>query len=209
MRQSGKQSLGRAFDDPVLDAQRCFRAILQAMSEPGALHTFSETVEQPAGLNVASTQALLTLADAETPVWLAPSVTDAAAYVRFHCNATIVDDPAAASFAVIDARSDDPLLSAFNAGDERYPDRSATLIVQCEALSGGMAPVLSGPGIKEGMQREAPIFAPRGLRASFWPEAAANHDRYPLGLDFIFTAGDRIACLPRSTRIVIPSGEQH
>lgn len=204
-----KRALGRAFEDPVIGAQHCFRGILAAMSEPGTCHQLTQSVEAPDGLSLAGAQCLLTLVDAETPLWLAPSLAGAADYVRFHCNAQIVAEAAMASFAVLNGNDESPLLAAFGPGDERYPDRSATLIMQCESLSGGVTPLLSGPGIKEGRERGAPSFAPLGLRASFWTEAAANHDRYPLGLDFIFTAGDKIACLPRSTRIVIPRGEQH
>ncbi len=54
---------------------------------------------------------------------------------------------------------------------------------------------LSGPGIDD-RARLAPIL----------PEGAAevlrvNAARFPLGLDFFFTAGGQVAALPRSTRI--------
>lgn len=201
-------ALGKAFDDPVLAGQRCFRAILAAMSEPGTPHRLAEVLEPPAGLGPAATQILLTLADAETPVWLPSALGEAAAYVRFHCGAMIVEDPARALFAVVDGSAcrvgegKRPLVASFAAGDERYPDRSATVIVACEALTGGNQAAISGPGIKG--ERHV---APRGLPDGFWPEAAANHERYPLGVDFILAARDEILCLPRSTRIVVPRAE--
>jgi alpha-D-ribose 1-methylphosphonate 5-triphosphate synthase subunit PhnH len=75
-------------------------------------------------------------------------------------------------------------------GTAEYPDRSATLIVECESLEAAGAR-LTGPGIRG----EARLDLPE-TEAFF-----ANARRFPLGLDFYFTAGDRVAALPRSTKV--------
>ncbi len=191
-------AIGRGYDDPVLGAQKCFRTILAAMSEPGTLHRLAQSIEVPLGLHPAAAEILLTLADYETPVWLAPGVGGAAAYVRFHCGAATVAAPGEARIAVLDGGDAQPRLAAFDAGDDRYPDRSATLIVQCAALTGGLQVQLSGPGI-----HVARVIAPAGLADDFWTQVDENHQRYPLGVDLVLVAGVDMLCLPRSTRITV------
>ena len=193
---AASDQLGRAFADPVLAAQRCFRAILSAMSEPGRVFELADEIEAPPGLEPATARVLLALADPETRVWLAPSLASAAPYIRFHCSAPTACESGGASFAVIDGSTAEPGLMAFDAGDDRYPDRSATVIVQCTALTGGAVVTLSGPGI-----RGSRAIAPAGLRGGFWQEAICNYERTPLGIDLILAAGDSILCMPRSTRI--------
>lgn len=188
--------LGRGFAEPVLDAQRSFRVLLAAMSEPGTLHMMSSDIEPPVGLVPAAAIALLTLADQDTPVWLAPAITAASGYVRFHCGAPMAEAPGTARFAVIDGALTEPSLSAFDPGLDRYPDQAATVIVQCARLTGGAKVCLRGPGI-----RDTRTIAPDGLRAGFWQEVAANNARHPLGVDLILIAGTNLMALPRSTEV--------
>jgi alpha-D-ribose 1-methylphosphonate 5-triphosphate synthase subunit PhnH len=197
---SSQTQLGKGFDDPVLASQRCFRLILAAMSEPGSVHRLDESIEAPTGVSPAATLVLLTLVDHETPVWLASSFASAATYLRFHCGAPLVEAPSAATFALVDGASAVLDLGAFNPGDDRYPDRSATLVVGCAAFEGGPGVSFSGPGI-----RGARAVSPSGLAHGFWPKVAANNERYPLGVDLILAARDEIMCIPRSTRIALGS----
>ncbi|WP_108259121.1 phosphonate C-P lyase system protein PhnH [Mangrovicoccus ximenensis] len=78
----------------------------------------------------------------------------------------------------------------FRAGTPDYPDRSATLIAELPRLAAKGAR-LSGPGIAG----EAWLSLPE--KEAF----RANAARFPLGLDFLFTSGMRLAALPRSTRV--------
>jgi alpha-D-ribose 1-methylphosphonate 5-triphosphate synthase subunit PhnH len=81
-------------------------------------------------------------------------------------------------------------LARFAIGTAEYPDRSATLIVELPALATGGAR-LAGPGI----ETTAVLALPD-------PTAfVANHSLNPLGLDFFFTCGAKLAALPRSTRV--------
>jgi alpha-D-ribose 1-methylphosphonate 5-triphosphate synthase subunit PhnH len=52
--------------------------------------------------------------------------------------------------------------------------------------------VLEGPGIETQARLDLPD--PAAFRR--------NHARFPLGLDFFFTCGDRLAAVPRSTRVL-------
>jgi alpha-D-ribose 1-methylphosphonate 5-triphosphate synthase subunit PhnH len=61
----------------VQDAQHSFRRLLKAMSEPGVIVSLQQLQHGWQPLNVASTSLLLTLADHETPVWLASALHNA------------------------------------------------------------------------------------------------------------------------------------
>ncbi len=67
-------TLQPAFTLAVQDAQHSFRRLLKAMSEPGVIVSLQQLQHGWQPLNVASTSLLLTLADRETPVWLASAL---------------------------------------------------------------------------------------------------------------------------------------
>jgi len=87
-------------------------------------------------------------------------------------------------------------LAVYPLGTSEYPDRSATLIVECSELAASGA-TLTGPGIEE----TATLSLPE-LEAF-----QANRTLFPLGLDFILTCGERLAALPRSTEVSRSSSE--
>jgi len=186
--------LESGFADRPRQSAVAFRAALDALARPGRLHEVSGMIS-PEGLSVAVGVLLLTLADAETPLWLPERLRGSAAeWLRFHTNAPLVAKRGQAMFAV--GRWDELMpLADWPAGEAAYPDRSVTLLVEVAALEGGAVLELSGPGI-DGAARLAPVL-PDGAAAALRVNAA----RFPLGLDFFFTAGGRLAGLPRSTRI--------
>lgn len=186
------------FSEPVFQSQAAFRSLLAALSEPGLVQTLPAAIAPPQGLNAATATALLTLADYETPIWLPQVLREGAAgaWLRFHCGAAILAEPTGAAFAVIDGAAQAPLLAAFDAGHDQFPDRSATIFVQCAALTGGAPVTLSGPGIEDSR-----CIAPQGLRTDFWDEVAANSELYPLGIDLVLSCGDALIGLPRTTQI--------
>lgn len=191
--------IGAGFADPVFQSQGAFRALLAALSEPGLARDLGQAVDPPPGLAPGTAVALLTLADYETPIWLPAALSDgpAGAWLRFHCGAALIEDPARAAFAVIDGAAPEPKLAAFNAGDDQFPDRSTTVLVQCAGLKGGETVMLEGPGIP-GRR----TIAPAGLRAGFWTEVAGNAALYPLGVDLLLIHGAEVLGLPRSTQIL-------
>lgn len=186
------------FSDPVFQSQAAFRALLAALSEPGTLQRVAAGIAPPEGLATATATALLALADYETSVWLPESLRDgaAAAWLRFHCGVTLVDEPAKAAFAVLDGAASEPKLSDFNLGTDQFPDRSTTVIVQVSGLDGGAGFTLSGPGIPG-----TRMIAPQGLRPGFTDELRENSKLYPLGVDVVLVHGDAMIGLPRSTQV--------
>ena len=178
------------FQDPVHDAQRCFRAVLDAMSHPGRVIELSG-VTPPSGLNAAAAAVLLTLADHETPLWL--DAPDAKGWIAFHCGAPIVDAPARCRLAVVHGAAK---YGDFPAGTHEEPESGATVIQQLSSLTTGPSFRLAGPGL-----REPVLFRAEGLGAGFASSWRANHALFPRGLDLILCAGNLLAALPRSVMI--------
>ncbi|MGB3315145.1 MAG: phosphonate C-P lyase system protein PhnH [Albidovulum sp.] len=178
-----------SFAHPAENAALAFRACLEAMARPGRVQTISGAIP-PAPLSVAAGTVLLTLADTSTSLFLAPSHDTAAIrdWIAFHCGAPIV--PAEqATFALGTWEALHPI-SRFDIGTSDYPDRSATLVVEMEALTEPNAR-LTGPGIETA--HEARL-----------PEIAAfrdNRARFPLGFDCLFTSNTSVTALPRSTHV--------
>lgn len=182
-------ALEGGFSDAPIQAARAFRAALEAMARPGTIHE-ARGATPPAPLSAAAGTLLLTLCDAETPLHLA-GTTDCAPvrdWVTFHTGAPLVD--AGAAHFALGAWDDLQPLERFSPGLPAYPDRSATLIVEMTALE-PTGVRLTGPGIR------FETFLSLPEQAAFRRNAA----RFPLGLDFFFCAGSRLAALPRSTRI--------
>ena len=183
------------FGNQVLDSQACFRAALRSLSRPGSVMPIDLLLEGPTPLGAATTALCLSLLDADTRVWLDPlaDTPGVRTYLRFHCGCPLVREPLAAQFAVVIDPSACPSLDAFDIGDEQYPDRSATIIFQLAAFTGGEEVILSGPGVNG----EAAV-SPRGLPEGFAAQWAANRTLFPQGVDILFTANDQIMGLPRS-----------
>ncbi len=192
-------ALSPGFADPVHDPQAAFRAVMRVMAQPGRIERLPLALDPPEGLPKAAAAACLALADFETPLWLSPSLAANAAvgaWLRFHAGAPAAGQSGAA-FAIVDAARDGLDLAAFPQGVDAYPDRSATIVLLCDSLDEEGPMQLSGPGIKD---RRHFGFAP--LPADFLEQWATNRAGFPLGVDLILAAGDRLAGLPRSTRIL-------
>ena len=188
------QLLQPAFADPVLDAQRGFRAALKALAGPGLIRTLQASPSLE-GLEPATYALCLALLDVDTPLWLAPTFDTPLirANLAFHCGCPLTARREDARFALLGA--DDLLdLSGFDHGNDRYPDQSCTLLVQLPTLDGGAGLLWRGPGI----ETEHGVALP--MADGFWAERERRNE-FPRGLDLFFTAGHDLIGLPRSTRI--------
>lgn len=189
MNASAQAAYGGGFADPAVDSARAFRAAMNVMAKPGEIRDLA-IAQPPAPLSAAAGTLLLTLCDPETGVYLAGAcdTPEVRGWLAFHTGAPVVG-AAEADFAVGGWAELMPL-DAYRIGTPEYPDRSATLIVEVEALEPAGA-TLRGPGIRESAHLSLPDVA----------VLAGNAMLYPLGLDFFFTCGGRVAALPRSTTI--------
>jgi alpha-D-ribose 1-methylphosphonate 5-triphosphate synthase subunit PhnH len=182
-------ALDGGFADAPRDAAHAFRAAMNVMARPGRIERLAGA-RPPAPLSVAAGVLVLTLCDPETPVHLAGShdTPEVRGWIAFHTGAPVVGR-AQAAFAVGTWEALGPL-EGYRIGEAEYPDRSATLIVEMADLRAEGA-ALTGPGIRD------------TARLSLLETEAfcLNARHFPLGLDFFLTAGDRVAALPRTTRV--------
>lgn len=188
------------FADAVFDSQACFRAVLDALARPGEIRTMTVPLTAPAPLSPAATALALTLFDQDTAVWLDAGACsgDVQGFLAFHCGCPLVDETERAAFALISAPGAMPSLHGFAIGEDRYPETSATLVIDVPGLTGGPAVTLSGPGIAT--QASA---APTGLPERFWQQMAANRALFPLGVDVILAAGTEVLGLPRTVKVEV------
>jgi alpha-D-ribose 1-methylphosphonate 5-triphosphate synthase subunit PhnH len=182
-------ALSGGFGDAPVQSARAFRQILEAMARPGAIREVAGAAP-PAPLSVAAGTVLLTLVDPTTKLHLAGAAdcADVRDWVAFHLGAPLAaaED---ADFALGTWEALQPV-TRFRIGQPDYPDRSATLIVEVDRLV-NHGPALAGPGIELVTWLNLPE------TAAF----RANRALFPLGFDTILTAGNRLAGLPRSTRV--------
>lgn len=181
-------SLSGGFADPSHDSARAFRAIMQAMARPGTIYELEGAVP-PAPLSVAAGTVIATLCDPDTPIHLGGGCNSTALHdwITFHTGAPLVG-AGDAVFAI--GQWGDIALEDLPIGSPEYPDRSATLIVEMEALTNTGA-TLRGPGIEDTAR----------LNLSDIAAFQRNAALFPLGLDFILTSGAQVAALPRSTKV--------
>ena len=196
--------LAASFADPVLASQSVFRTIMDAMARPGSIQRIAAESGTPSPLMRGSAALALALFDHDTPIWLDAAMAESgevARWLKFYTGAPLTNDPSAASFALIGAGETMPELERFALGTPEYPDRSTTLIIQVEGLGAGEAFRLYGPGIKGETDFRASL-----QPADLFDRLAVNAALFPRGIDVVLVDDDRIAAIPRTTRLVNPQG---
>ncbi|MBN2125753.1 MAG: phosphonate C-P lyase system protein PhnH [Deltaproteobacteria bacterium] len=184
------------FSNRILESQQTFRAALDALSHPGRVIRLTTDLVPPAPLHGASAALCLTLLDFDTALWAdLDASSQAVEWLRFHCGCPMTRDPSRAAFALITRPEAMPLFQDFHTGEAARPELSTTLIIQATGLDSPDAPEILGPGIE--VKARA---GPEGLPDDFWRQWRAQTETYPLGVDVVFTAGDALSALPRSSR---------
>jgi alpha-D-ribose 1-methylphosphonate 5-triphosphate synthase subunit PhnH len=195
---SQSQIYAGAFADPVFAAQSVFRNLIDGFARPGAIEQLSAKSTPPAPLGAAAGAVALTLCDHDTPLWLTPALGKSAVpqWVAFHTGASVTTSKTEARFAFVEKGAAFPGFDQFSLGTQEYPDRSTTLVIEVEALTGGQALIAKGPGIKDETE-----VAVKGLPEVFLEFWTANRAIFPRGVDLVLTAGEELLCLPRTTRL--------
>lgn len=194
----GNADVSGSFANPVFEAQATFKAVMDAMARPGSCQPVDTSTIDANGVNSTVAALILTLCDVDTSVWLTPNLDPDAlgAWIEFHTGAQFCKRSAEAQFAICDSSTDMPPLNSFMQGTQNYPDRSTTLIVQCQSLLDGPDVVLSGSGISG--EKKLTLPAVPDVFIEVWQ---ANRALFPRGVDVIFAGVDSVMCLPRSARM--------
>ncbi len=186
------------FADPVHDAQRAFRAVLDALARPTIPVELDRGPVAPGALTRSAGALVLALCDDSTPLWLDDVLradADVTGWIAFHTGAPIVADPASAAFAIAADSTALPALDSFALGTDEAPHTSTTVI----ACTADGAPttelVADGPGFPEPAAWAAPV-APAFLQE--WTRSTAG---FPRGVDLVFAGPTRLTGLPRTTRL--------
>ena len=191
-------ALAYALTDQAFDAQRAFRGLLEAMSRPGKIVSVGGQDKLPPALQPATAAVALCLFDHDTEICMGDGIAgvEVLDFLKFNCGCPMTKSSLTADFAIICAESDLPSVTQFKQGSDAFPDRSATLIVQAPDLETGPAITLTGPGIEH-----ESVLTVAGIADYFWQERREQNGVFPRGVDILFTSGDRIVALPRSTRL--------
>lgn len=195
-------SIGRrqlpGFADPVPDAQRVFRAVLDAFARPTlSQHLVPGITTAPLGIGVSAV--LLALCDEQTPIWLDHALRasdDVCAWLRFHTGARLVDAPRDALFAVASSPSAAPHLDDLASGTDEEPHGSATLVIDATGARGVGDFTATGPGVNGSAAWDG-----AGLPSDFLMQWRENHSRFPRGVDLILVDEESVRALPRSIRL--------
>jgi alpha-D-ribose 1-methylphosphonate 5-triphosphate synthase subunit PhnH len=152
---------------------------------------------------------LLALLDAETRIWLDPRghVSGLADHLRFHTGVVVRAQAEDAAFVAQPAdQAEASLWSRLRSGTDEQPQDGATWIVDVPALqspgdkpgdaAAGLLLTLTGPGI----EHQHPLQV-AGLAPAFWQARRALEPARPRGVDLILCCADRVAAVPRSTRV--------
>jgi alpha-D-ribose 1-methylphosphonate 5-triphosphate synthase subunit PhnH len=188
-------AVSAGFGDPVHDAQRAFRSVLDALSRPGQRQRVGSGMAQK-HIGSAMAQLLLTLTDDGTPVWWQDVEIAAINWLRFHTGAPRAALPSESAFAVITHTGALAALDSFSIGSAESPEVSTMLFVEVPSLDDGQAVEWRGPGIQGSQSVRI-----GGLPGDFWSRWQGNHALFPQGVDIVFTCADVLVGLPRTTRV--------
>ena len=192
------------FAEPTRDAQRAFRAVLDALAHPTRSYPLAGPAQSPAALGPGLAAVLLTLLDEECALWLAGDLAADAEtdnWLTFHTGARRAPSAAAADF-VVTAPGDLPALTDLAQGTDQAPHASATVVLDVRGCTGSRRWTARGPGIEDTAELDAP-WAPDGF-LDVW---AANTASFPRGVDLLLVDAGSLTALPRTTRL--SAADQH
>jgi alpha-D-ribose 1-methylphosphonate 5-triphosphate synthase subunit PhnH len=182
--------------EKVLHTQRLFRALMQAMSNPGMIVPVEKQPETTLLQSICET-----LLDHEVLLAVVGQGVDTNFIndIRMFCACRCVPIENADYVVVFGGSSGGQLIN-ISVGTPEQPDRGATVIYPVDHLNarGRVKITLNGPGIR----KESEIFLD-GVDAQELELARQLNSRFPLGIDLLFCDSESVLALPRSTRMEI------
>lgn len=198
-------ALTPGFADPVHDAQRVFRSVLEAMARPLQPQEIRVPLAPPAPLSAELGAVVLALCDEQTPLWCDAALREAEGvmpWIRFHTGASFVEEAGWALFCLVSRPAKVPAFEELELGTDEQPHLSATVIVdggrpasETGAAEPGPAPLTaSGPGIQGALGWDG-----AGLPEEFLQARSAVAAAFPRGADVLMTGAGVVLGLPRTT----------
>jgi alpha-D-ribose 1-methylphosphonate 5-triphosphate synthase subunit PhnH len=188
--------------DPVHEAQRHFRQILNATARPGTLEQLRDETLNPVGLHGASALVAFTLLNGDVRFYVDEAALDCSSYLLINTSSQPCGCEEA-DYLFFKGSADFSRLRTARVGTLEYPEQGATVIVDVQQLHHTHTPqaaqlLLSGPGV----DGECTLFV-TGLQDDFFQHRAACNQEYPLGIDVILTdVQGHLVSIPRTTRVV-------
>ncbi|WP_316859546.1 phosphonate C-P lyase system protein PhnH [uncultured Cohaesibacter sp.] len=174
--------------DKEARTNRCFEALLWALSRPGQVRDLPE---------VGEAQIIEALLDRECCAHLAPGLANdeivSAKFIATRAERVEIDR---ADHVFVGHLDDCASLSCLKTGSDLYPDDGATLVVRAD-IGFGQRVRLSGPGVDGSLE-----IGTGRLPLDFWSQRA-RLVRYPMGFEIFLLDGNRVIGIPRSTKVEI------
>ncbi|NLG56425.1 MAG: phosphonate C-P lyase system protein PhnH [Rhodococcus sp.] len=176
--------------DPVR-AQLVYRAILDAFARPGSRQQLPSTHFPAALLPV------LSLADLETGTHLIEGSGDGWGPILAVATGAPEVSVKSAKYVTALAPIASETVAQLATGTALTPEAGATLIIATQALDGGDAVYLTGPGVQEAIE-----FAPCCVDPAIWRVRADKVAAFPSGIDLLFVSPDgEVVGVPRTTAV--------
>ena len=178
-------------------AHQTFLALMWALSHPGRIQAGVSTVVSSQETFIAIGEALL---DLETTFYT-PDTQDSTLSRLLSRTKARPTSAAVARYHFYESLDDKALMGIEMApvGDMLYPDRGATLVINCTLgdANEGKGFTFSGPGIQTTHHIQI-----GGLPDRFW-EIRESRLNYPLGWDIFLVDGGQIVGIPRTTVVSV------
>jgi len=190
--------------DPVHDAQAHFRHIMDALARPGKINSFPAIdINPPAALYPASSLIGFSLLNRDVSFHCINLPAQAHEYIHANTDSDQAE-LSGADFIFLNGgeRANADLIQYAKTGDIRYPEQSATLIIQVSKLAyenfvGAQKLTLYGPGIQY-----SSIVYLDAIHPELLSMLTILNDSYPLGVDaFVTDTQGNFIGLPRTTQI--------
>lgn len=177
--------------DPVADTQQTFRAMVDAMSRPGTIHTV------PAG--PADHAVVITLVDNEVTFHTADESLSSALAAANRLTAAPIDEADIIHLGNQRAVS----LDDANQGTLKEPSDGATVIYRVEAIhetarSDDTNIKVCGPGVPDRR-----VIGVDGIPSDVLRTIADVNTAFPRGLDVVIAAEETVTAIPRSTTLEV------
>lgn len=189
--------------DPVFDAQRHYRIMLDCMARPGKLNSLDDVaIDPPMDWSIAATLVGFTLLNADVSVHFLPDEAEMKHYMVHHTS-VLKNSLDQADFVFLKGNSAVDL-EMIKTGALEFPEEGATLVIQLKNLSRDS--ILNAPGIRlngPGVEQPVDIYL-EGIPTGILKQLQGINEGYPIGLDCFFVdEQNQLMGLPRSNKFTI------